>query len=82
MQAELQEFEDEGWNDCKDKYTNPELDDAYVARRLSLDPLILGELLHRAKRSAGLKGAPVYICLDDGQLYLATWPHAWLGTLT
>lgn len=54
---------------CNRLYTTSPLDRTYVASRLGLEEYILSERLHLVKNRAGLRGRPVWICLDDGEVY-------------
>jgi len=54
---------------CNALYTRTPLDRAYVATSLALDAYVLSERLHKLKKAVGLKGASVWICLDDGEVY-------------
>jgi hypothetical protein len=62
---------------CKDPYIKPQIDWAYVAKRLgevcedgTLDEFIVSKRLHKLKKSVGMRGASVVICLDDGDVYI------------
>jgi hypothetical protein len=54
---------------CNALYTRIPLDRAYVASRLGLDPHVLSGRLHKMKKATGIKGASVWVCLDDGEVY-------------
>jgi hypothetical protein len=54
---------------CNALYTRTPLDHAYVATCLALDKRVLTNRLHKVKKAVGIKGASVWICLDDGEVY-------------
>jgi hypothetical protein len=54
---------------CNALYTRTPLDRAYVATMLALDRHVLSGRLHKLNKAVGLKGASVWICLDDGEVY-------------
>ncbi len=54
---------------CNALYTRTPLDGAYVATALGLDERVMRTRLHKIKRAVGIKGASVWICLDDGEIY-------------
>ncbi len=58
------------WSTCKSKFQKPKLDEAYVARRLGIPQDQVSPRLHKLKKSLGIRGQSVLICLDDGAVYL------------
>lgn len=69
------------WIECREKFTNAKLDESLVARRLRVPRDEVSERLHSIKRSVGLRGQAVGICLDDGEVYMLDPPHAPIGNL-
>lgn len=53
---------------CKQPYTKPNLE-IFVSSRLGIEARTLSMRLHRLKEKMGLRGRPVTICLDDGEVY-------------
>ncbi len=58
------------WSTCRSKFSSPKLDEAYVGRKLGIPEDQVSPRLHALKKSLGIRGRAVLICLDDGAVYL------------
>jgi hypothetical protein len=69
------------WAKCRRKCTSAKLDEEHVGHALGIHPAEVSPRLHRLKKSLGIRGRSVLICLDDGNVYVSPNLEEPIGSL-